>query len=199
MDTLRFAALAQGSYMIHRLQDLFKKDQVGGSADLDLEAPWRTALSMSQIGRFRHEDLELVRKHVEDVYAQRTKVLNEVMNRSPNKAKSNKNAFTELAIEQRQDKLRAVSRYFASGPELSLTGMTGSQMAAIRASYAYIYDREKSSLKWSRFPWDVAFRELCKIKVSDFKVPLPSSHVKHRQKASAHLSRSPARSILASE
>ena len=60
----------------------------------------------------------------------------------------------------------------------------------LRASYAYIYDREHSFGGWSRFPWDVAMRTLCQIKVEalgggktlteDFynKMAIPKSFVK---------------------
>ncbi|KAJ7781151.1 RNA dependent RNA polymerase-domain-containing protein [Mycena metata] len=73
--------------------------------------------------------------------------------------------FTKLAIERRQDILRELSRDFATGPPgLS---MSKEEAARIKASYAYWFDSDKRSywaVKWSRFPWDVAFRELCLIK-----------------------------------
>ncbi|KAJ7507906.1 RNA dependent RNA polymerase-domain-containing protein [Mycena galericulata] len=96
-------------------------------------------------------DLERIQKHVESVYA-------------AHKSKID-GKFTKLQIERRQDILRELSRDFATGPPgLS---MDAEEAARIKASYAYFFDwdkRQNWSIKWSRFPWDVAFRELCLIK-----------------------------------
>lgn len=98
-------------------------------------------------------DLERIKRHVETIQAQHKMKIT--------------GKFTGLTIERRQDILRELSREFAAGPsELS---MNADEAARIKASYAYVYDLElrqeySSDARWSRFPWDVAFRELCLIK-----------------------------------
>ncbi|KAJ7498829.1 RNA dependent RNA polymerase-domain-containing protein [Mycena latifolia] len=99
----------------------------------------------------QESDLERIQKHVEDVCAKhKSKITGK---------------FSDLLIERRQDILRELSREFATGPQgLSIDA---GEAARIKASYAYAYDsdqRRGSYVKWSRFPWDVAFRELCLIK-----------------------------------
>jgi len=44
--------------------------------------------------------------------------------------------------------------------------MSEEEIARLRASYAYVYDskQHERGAGWSRFPWDVAMRELCAIK-----------------------------------
>ncbi|KAF7355393.1 RNA-dependent RNA polymerase [Mycena sanguinolenta] len=74
--------------------------------------------------------------------------------------------FSKLPIRERQDILRELSRDFAAGPPgLSIDEY---EAARIKASYAYWFDsdirRKHPFVKWSRFPWDVTFRELCLIK-----------------------------------
>ncbi|KAJ3508329.1 hypothetical protein NMY22_g16648 [Coprinellus aureogranulatus] len=104
-------------------------------------------------------------------------------------------AFTNRDIEDRQDILRAASRRFASGPDPESMLMTAEAIARVKASYAYLYDAYRkefgkkeitldemikkvqsttstSRVSWSRFPWDVAFRDLCELKAKsrgDFK------------------------------
>lgn len=75
--------------------------------------------------------------------------------------------FTSMAIEKRQDVLRKCSQSFHS-LLLDLRNRGFIQYAPedlLRyiASYAYIHDHEANH-RWSRFPWDVAFRTLCEIK-----------------------------------
>lgn len=80
--------------------------------------------------------------------------------------------FTTWSIETRQDQLRRMSREFVSGPpEEQTLVFSAEEVARLRASYAYVYD-------WackpggSRFPWNVAMRELGEIKLrarKDFK------------------------------
>ncbi|KAJ6485142.1 RNA dependent RNA polymerase-domain-containing protein [Mycena vitilis] len=96
-------------------------------------------------------DADRIRKHVEGVYAKhKTKI---------------DNKFTKLPIERRQDILRELSRDLSTGPPG--LWMDAPEAARITASYAYWYDCDQRRFewtKWSRFPWDVAFRELCLIK-----------------------------------
>ncbi|KAK7061800.1 RNA-dependent RNA polymerase [Favolaschia claudopus] len=99
----------------------------------------------------RKSDLELIKEHVEGVHAKhKTKI-------RPN--------FSRLPIERRQDILRELSRDFATGP--SGLRVSEEEAARLKASYAYLFDsdeRQKKTTKWTRFPWDVAFGELCLIK-----------------------------------
>ncbi|KZP15901.1 hypothetical protein FIBSPDRAFT_934919 [Athelia psychrophila] len=71
--------------------------------------------------------------------------------------------FTDLSIEVRQDILRVVAMDFAAGPLLGEIFIQ-KEIARLRASYAYLYDSEQQSQKWSRFPWDVCTQDLRDIK-----------------------------------
>ncbi|KAJ6628702.1 RNA dependent RNA polymerase-domain-containing protein [Mycena sp. CBHHK59/15] len=101
-------------------------------------------------------DLEKIQEHVQSVYAKHKSKID--------------GKFTKLPIEKRQDILRELSRDFATGPpDLSIDT---DEAARVKASYAYFYDSEQrrgSFTPWSRFPWDVAFRELCLIKTRSSK------------------------------
>lgn len=82
--------------------------------------------------------------------------------------------FTTRSIETRQDQLRRMSREFAGGPSVAETfAYSREEVARLRASYAYLYDwTRKSSNGGSRFPWNVAMRDLGDIKLKarkDFK------------------------------
>ena len=86
---------------------------------------------------------------------------------SPSKLKVSE-SFTDQPIEARQDILRKNSREFASFPVVESLFMSSDDIALIRASCAYVYDYEKKKYgpppSFTRFPWDVAMRELCTIK-----------------------------------
>ncbi|KDQ60341.1 hypothetical protein JAAARDRAFT_126352, partial [Jaapia argillacea MUCL 33604] len=77
-------------------------------------------------------------------------------------------SFTELRIERRQDILRNLSLEFTSKPSISSFEdlHDAAYIARLKASCAYHLEPTK------RFPWDVAFRELCAIKAQ----ALGSSH-----------------------
>ncbi|KAJ7682709.1 RNA dependent RNA polymerase-domain-containing protein [Mycena polygramma] len=115
--------------------------------DADLTAPWLEFVQREAAQATPESDPDRIRKHVEGVYAKhKTKI---------------DNKFSKLPIERRQDILRELSRDFSDWP----AGLH--ETARIKASYAYWYDCDKRRFewtKWSRFPWDVAFRELCLIK-----------------------------------
>jgi RNA-dependent RNA polymerase len=85
---------------------------------------------------------------------------------------SGKNRFTSRRIETRQDGLRRMSLEFVSGPAPSETFVFSSEeVARLRASYAYLYDWTTKQ-GGTRFPWNVAMRELGLIKLrarKDFK------------------------------
>ncbi|KZP07212.1 hypothetical protein FIBSPDRAFT_998540 [Athelia psychrophila] len=73
--------------------------------------------------------------------------------------------FTDLSIEVRRDILRAAVMGFAAGPlpgEIFIQTQKG--IARLRTPYAYLYDSEQQSQKWSRFPWDICTRDLRDIK-----------------------------------
>jgi len=96
-------------------------------------------------------ELDALKKHVGDVYAKWVKGTGRL--------------FTDLAIETRQDRLRALSKEFARDPHLE-AGMgyialrTLNERMEFKASYAYhTYPRK-------RFPWDVATSTLCRLKAT---------------------------------
>ena len=137
--------------------------------DPHLAQPWRDAERMAQQGslelvRCKNDDLSEIAVHVHQMFEEHRQAIN--MCNHPGKGKN----FTEKPIEVRQDILRSLSRKFAALPRLEdmKTIMEHATISRLRASYAYIYDaQQKSKAKgWSRFPWDVALRDLCQIKVS---------------------------------
>jgi RNA-dependent RNA polymerase len=86
--------------------------------------------------------------------------------------KSHGGVFTNRSIETRQDQLRRISREFVGGPLAEETLVfSAEEVARLRASYAYVYDWGRRP-DGSRFPWNVAMRELGEIKLrarKDFK------------------------------
>ncbi|KAL6305950.1 RNA dependent RNA polymerase-domain-containing protein, partial [Sparassis latifolia] len=140
-------------------------EQVGGTLtlDKDLATPWNDAVARARRQREQRnspwfeEELEEIKRHVEETRESwKARVL-------VNKSSSN---FTDMAIEDRQDILRRLSKEFASKPDpQQLESMSEQEMTRVRASYAYVHDfHAAGKVKWSRFPWDVAMRELCEIK-----------------------------------
>ncbi|KAF9268058.1 hypothetical protein L218DRAFT_892734 [Marasmius fiardii PR-910] len=137
--------------------------------DRHLIAPWEEALKLADQLKAKgcnhmHEDMQKIIDHVKTMYQKhREQVKQSYSNKSKGRV-----SFTELRIETRQNQLRAMSKEFVALPTTSeVTTMTGGELARLRASFAYLYDSEqnKSSwTKWTRFPWDVAMRELCAIK-----------------------------------
>jgi len=140
----------------------------GGHCDVgdeDLIAPWLEAMEFARretqeerITR-RSEDLAKISSHVERVYLEWRKDLN--IQRSKTGSSS---SFTDLAIEDRQDTLRGLSRKFASISASRDVLFSSAEISRLAASYAYMYDSKQGVKRWSRFPWDVAMRELCHIK-----------------------------------
>ena len=79
--------------------------------------------------------------------------------------------FTNCNIVDRQDVLRKSSKFFQEHPtpEEMEVFTDPEEIARLRASYAYLHDLEMHKYKepkWSRFPFDVAARELCAIKAN---------------------------------
>ena len=96
-------------------------------------------------------ELEALKSHVDDIHAKWTKATGKTL--------------TDLPIETRQDKLRALSKEFARDPQLEVrTGYialrTRDERMEFKTSYAYYKHRRQ------RFPWDVATSTLCKLKAS---------------------------------
>lgn len=96
-------------------------------------------------------ELDALKKHVDDVHKKWAKA-------------TGKN-FTELSIETRQDRLRALSKEFATDPQLEVgigyvALRTRDERIEFKASYAY-YKHPRQ-----RFPWDVATSTLCKLKAA---------------------------------
>lgn len=143
--------------------------------DDQLVAPWiQASVSAKKPGNENLlRDLEMIKAHVEKV---RILHRSELAKFSP-KRRPTRNSFptadkgvgfTDLKIEMRQDILRKVSKEFASKPSgLNIVGDGWSR--ELKASYAILHDAEacraSGSKTWTRFPWDVAMRDLCDIKV----------------------------------
>lgn len=192
-----------------QLDKLFPDPVAGRKVPLDahLAAPWRDAKGRAEeIARTRGDtwmakELEAISKHVEEVYAMHRKQVRQWSSGSlRGKARGAKSkggaSFSDRPIERRQDTLRELSRAFEEGPvELpdgggALLCFDKPALRRLRASYAYIHDHDTSRGGWSRFPWDVAMRTLCQIKVEalgggktlteDFyyKMAIPKSFVK---------------------
>lgn len=123
--------------------------------DQDLCAPWEEEVKRldtipdQEKAAFQRQELETIRLHVETQHKNR---------------KTNQTAFTSRPIRDRQDMLRAESRAFASGPA-SIIYYRRKCVIELKASYAYILDCNKSTNGWSRWPWNVAMNELCRIKI----------------------------------
>ena len=175
MDELYEKAADVGCLWLCHIDERFKA--VGSSkCDEDLAGPYNRAVLLSE--RCKNEagadhmekDLAMIREHVAKVHQNHRKEMSG-LGSSPKKPRTpaKKNSrdtrllFTEQPIEDRQDTIRQLSRAFASGPAPSALLMHEEEIARIRASYAYIYDRTNQAYG-TRFPWDVAMRELCAIK-----------------------------------
>lgn len=168
MDSIKAAAQKISEKKKKELEDLFKRTSLQ-IVDPDLTAPWITQMEMASTYKadtgqelpLWEKQRQRIQDHVHGV-AERHKELF--------KGKGKKNeagpSFTKLAIEDRQDILRSLSRDFAAGPVQSEMYMAPAEVARLRASYAYLYDSEMYSkgAGWSRFPWNVAMGELCAIK-----------------------------------
>jgi RNA-dependent RNA polymerase len=142
--------------------------------DTDLTAPW---LRMREIarryaeeeGNFRLErDMKVIEDHVRrmrELHRDQIGLKGPGLLASPRKEGKGA-AFTDLPIEQRQDKIRAMSQKFASRPGPDEVLLDENEIQRLRASYAYCHDMDKRTSKGdgTRFPFDVAMRELCAIK-----------------------------------
>lgn len=169
MDVLHAHATTEGNRQISKIE--IQCNSVRLTMDATLAAPWLAAVTLGE--RFateggstrRREDLGKIKEHVKAVYAEHRKelgIIDTPRKRTPSKKKA---AFTDLPIEMRQDKIRALSKKYASLPLPSDLLMSPEEIAMVKASCAYVFDwEEKGGKGWTRFPFDVAMRELCGIK-----------------------------------
>ncbi|KAF9495388.1 hypothetical protein BDN71DRAFT_1589707 [Pleurotus eryngii] len=174
MDTIYNQAKEEGRLVQQRIEQAFAALPKEHVVDLDLQQPWKQAEALgkqmtSRGYAERAEDLEKIKRHVETMYGEHRKQV---------KPKKEGEDFTGIPIEARQDTLRSLSRQFASFPssadlpsfvaaEQPTTSIfSNEEVALIKASYAYIFDHQENSARkgWTRFPWDVAMRDLCHIK-----------------------------------
>lgn len=157
MDIIQGYAKKQGDIQLSKVEKKMKACSLF-VADEELTAPWNEARVIAERSqnRDRHEDLNAIKMHVQSVYKKHDDQVRRGF------------AFTDLPIEVRQDELRALSKEFAAKPSPEdLVTTTGMEAAMIKASYAYLYDSEQragAGTKWTRFPWNMAMRELCAIK-----------------------------------
>lgn len=191
-----------------QLDKLFPKYAKGSAPfDAHLAAPWLDAVARAeQAARVRGDEwmgreLKAITAHVAKVYDLHAERVKQWTRSARGKGRGVKGkgkggpSFTDRPIEQRQDTFRELSRAFEDGPTALDDGSTllyfdKPALRRLCASYAYIYDRDKTWSGWSRFPWDVAMRTLCQIKVEalgggktlteDFyyKMTIPKSFVK---------------------
>ena len=170
MDELHKQAEVEGNRWLTRLDDEFKAAGLC-KLDKDLAAPWYDALELGKKwkaeesnGRFL-ADLDRLHKHVAGLYGDYRIEINSP--RKPSRMSPIKKE-KPLSGEARQERIRKMSKQFASYPPAGHLLMLEEEIARIRASCAYVYDYEQrksySSNNYSRFPWDLAMRELCAIK-----------------------------------
>ncbi|KAG7449112.1 uncharacterized protein BT62DRAFT_1073637 [Guyanagaster necrorhizus] len=168
MDIIQGYAKKQGEIQLGMVEQ--KMNSCSPSAvDEELTAPWKEACVLAKKSKSRQEDLDAIKVHVQSVYQKHRSQVNNIHGRKNVHASPKKGAaFTDLPIEARQDELRALSKEFAAKPlPRDLVATTGTEAAILKASYAYLYDLEQRAgavTKWTRFPWDVAMRELCGVK-----------------------------------
>ncbi|KAK0232473.1 RNA dependent RNA polymerase-domain-containing protein [Armillaria nabsnona] len=128
-----------------RLEHLAGRDEERYIPDMDLAETWQNMTSVKD--KELRKDLEIIRKHVEDVHAQWYPTL------SPPYDK----------VKQRR---LACSKAFNSSPtpaDLRLL-KDGALISRLRASYAYV--RYHETEKDLRFAFEMAFKELCHMKAN---------------------------------
>ena len=167
MDELYKQAEEESNHWLQKIESHFEKSN-RCQLDEDLVRPWNKAIELSnkwaadENNTRMKRELEAISDHVKSVYTDHRNLLASPSktSRSPKKIFS----FTKLPIEVRQDTIRRLSRNFVSFPPPGQFLMQDEEIARLRASFAYKYDHEARSPGWSRFPWDVAMRELGAIK-----------------------------------
>lgn len=179
MDVLKAAIDEASSVQYQRIDAQF--NALLKPRDADLVAPWQEAeegaqelLSLPEqdaqnIGRAKQDALDAIKRHVARVYDFSSAVIGSAagMQRPAAGEKGSKADFSNRSIESRQDRLRRVSHEFVSGPdraEMAVALLSEVEVARLRASYAYLYDWTRKP-GGTRFPWNVAMRELGLIKL----------------------------------
>ncbi|KAF5331032.1 hypothetical protein D9619_005263 [Psilocybe cf. subviscida] len=176
MDKLHAAAEKEMSRLLGEMKTIFSP--LLHTPDAHLLAPWKEAVDWAEnrpgdsveFRRMKKKDLGRIAAHVHDMYRKHKALMR------------SKNGFTDLPIEKRQDALRELSRELHSKPDiLELPTISDrATLARLRASYAYMYDAEQNLKtevdadgveksvvqEWTRFPWNLAMRELCTIKAA---------------------------------
>ncbi|KAF8189916.1 RNA dependent RNA polymerase-domain-containing protein [Mycena galopus ATCC 62051] len=162
MDVLNAASISQKDTWLKDAEDLFQTfEQSEVTLDADLAKPWNEFMDFVNNrvwdgDKKPKHDSVVIGKHVSEMYRLHQQQI-----------KDSKKDFTDHAIEVRQDRLRGLSQAFAAAPTPAelYTMFDPVAIARLRASYAYIFDHEKNG-GWSRFPWNVALGDLCKIKAN---------------------------------
>lgn len=172
MDELHKQAEEEGNHWLAKIETTFEALTPNHRCKLDedLVAPWNKAIESSNRWvaekkiTLMKEELEAIAQHVKKVYSDHRSSLaspSKNLRNSPKKVVP----FTGQPIEVRQDKFRKISKDFASFPPPGqFLSMRDEEIARLKASYAYKYDHEVRLSWWTRFPWDVAMRELGTIK-----------------------------------
>jgi RNA-dependent RNA polymerase len=173
MDILLSAAKKECDQALAQLEIVFAPLTV--EVDPHLTQPWNDAVAMASRGspeavKRKRMDLSIIAVHVHEMYKEHKALGGKAKAAGGTKGA----AFTDQPIEIRQDFLRAMSKKFHASPtsqDMHLDSMMDNAMIArLRASYAYCHDstemQKRSGRGWSRFPWNVAMRELSTIKAS---------------------------------
>jgi RNA-dependent RNA polymerase len=154
MDTLAREATKAGKRKLEEVEKLFAIEKQDGILDVHLEQPWLNAqkiahrcLAEENITRM-NRDLEKIKDHVKSIYELYKIVVGK-----------------EQSSHVQREKIRQLSREFASKPLSEELMMNKQDISRVRASFAYLYDSTQSTgSRYSLFPWDMAMRELCHIK-----------------------------------
>lgn len=189
MDVLKAAINEASSTQYQRIDAQF--NALPKLRDADLIAPWQEAEEGAQellsqpeqhaqnIGRAKQDALDAIKRHVMRVYELSSMVIGSGTQRPGAGEKGNKADFSSRCIEARQDRLRRVSHEFVSGPdraEMAVALLSEVEVARLRASYAYLFDWTRKP-GGTRFPWNVAMRELGLIKLHARRDAHPVSQV----------------------
>ncbi|KAJ8086723.1 hypothetical protein PM082_005546 [Marasmius tenuissimus] len=140
--------------------------------DPHLIAPWNEARELAERwnNQQRRDDMKKIEEHVIFMYKNHRDQVNRNHRAAASKAFTGAKTFTDQPIETRQNQLREMSREFAASPSLSEVSLTKAELDRLRASFAYLYDSKVNKGRqnggWTRFPWDVAMRELGAIKAA---------------------------------
>ena len=154
------------------------------TANSDVSASSSTTITSPNtqliIAQAKERDLKRIEDHVKvsyQMHGDNVKKAGRLRVQSKSKQKGKRESigdttgaeFTNWSIVDRQDILRRSSKFFQEhpAPEEMEIYTDPEEIARLRASYAYLYDLEMHKYKepkWSRFPFDVAARELCAIK-----------------------------------